>query len=663
MNIHFFIRFHTQFGQRLAISGNCEALGNDDVLKAMPMEYMNDEYWTATIEIDAKTLEAPLRYKYIFYNADQEEVIEWGDDRELSCDKMNVKECTLIDTWNHAGDFENVFYTQPFRNVLLPRHKQTKPKSYKSASHVFKVKAPLLQQHEVVCLLGNCNVMGMWNSDAPVLMQMEGNWWTAKLNLQQENLPVAYKYGVYNTHEKKFVCYENGNNRILYNGNEKKKITILHDGFAQLPNHTWHGAGVAIPVFSLRSEKSGGVGEFTDLKLLVQWAQRVGLKLIQILPVNDTTATHRWNDSYPYAAISAFALHPLYVNLEKIAGSGNHPVIRSIRKKQQQLNQLAEVDYELVMKYKWTALRELYADQKLVFLNDDGFHSFFESNRHWLVPYAAFCYLRDKYHSPDTGKWKTHGVFSEKEIEKLTDANRKHYDEIAIHYFVQYHLHLQLQEAAACAHKHGIILKGDIPIGIYRHSCDAWVAPSLYKMDMQAGAPPDDFAVKGQNWGFPTYHWANMEADGFSWWRKRFEHMSNYFDAFRIDHILGFFRIWSIPMHAVEGILGHFVPAIPVHITEFSRAGMWFDYDRLCKPYINDDILAGLMGSDAHLLHPFLEATGNGHYALRSAFDTQRKVADYFDALPESDSNERLRHALYDLISNVILLEAETQQS
>ncbi|MBM3439692.1 MAG: 4-alpha-glucanotransferase [Bacteroidetes bacterium] len=662
MKIQFFIRFHTQYGQRLSVSGNCAALGNGDLTKALPMEYMNEEYWTATIEI-GKNNPDPLQYKYIFYNEHKEEVIEWGEDRTVPCSKLNVSELSLIDTWNHAGDYENVFYTQPFQNVLLRQHKKSKSKSYRNVSHVFKVKAPLLQQDEVLCMLGNCNALGQWNSDAPVLMQPEGAWWAAKLNLQQENLPASYKYGVFNTRDKKFVCYENGNNRILYNGNEKKKITILHDGFAQLPNNTWRGAGLAIPVFSLRSEKGGGVGEFTDLKALVNWAKAVGLKLIQILPVNDTTATHSWTDSYPYAAISAFALHPLYVNLEKMAGSSNHPVVRSVRRKQQQLNQLAEIDYEQVMKYKWTAIRDIYADRKAALQEDPEFISFFESNKHWLVSYAAFCYLREKYHTPDFSKWKTHGVYRAIEIEKLVDPARKHYDEIAIHYFTQYHLHLQLKDAAAYAHKQGIILKGDIPIGIYRNSCDAWVEPSLYNMDMQAGAPPDDFAVKGQNWGFPTYNWKQMEADGFAWWRKRFEQMSNYFDAFRIDHILGFFRIWSIPMHAVEGILGHFVPAIPIHVTEFAQAGMWFDYNRLCKPYINDAILNDLLGSDVYKAMPFLEETGNGHYQLKEAFNTQRKVADHFDALAVSDDNERIRYALYDLISNVILLQAEEAQS
>ena len=131
-----------------------------------------------------------------------------------------------------------------------------------------------------------------------------------------------------------------------------------------------------------------------------------------------------------------------------------------------------------------------------------------------------------------------------------------------------------MREAAEYAHAHGLILKGDIAIGVYRHGADVWQHPELFHTDLQAGAPPDAFAVKGQNWGFPTYNWPRMMEDGFAWWRRRFEQMSCYFDAFRIDHILGFFRIWSSPAHAVEGILGYFVPAIPVKVEEFAARGI-----------------------------------------------------------------------------------------
>jgi 4-alpha-glucanotransferase len=661
MKIQFYLRFFTQYGQSLFVSGNCEELGNNDPAAALPMQYLTDEFWTAGIDL-GKDFENVLQYNYILKNEKAEVVVEWGNDRVVDVMKLNADELSVIDTWNHAGEFENAFYTQPFTNVLLPMHKATKQKPLKASTHIFKIKAPLLKKHEVLCISGSNETLAKWSSTEPVIMQLEDNWWTAKLDFSNESFPFAYKYAVYNTKTKSFV-FESGNNRILYDSYGRKKITVLHDGFAQLPNTTFKAAGVAIPVFSLRTQKSLGVGEFTDIKALVDWAKKVNMKLIQILPINDTTATHTWQDSYPYAAISAFALHPIYLNIEAVAGKANHPVVKSLKKKQKELNDLVDMDYEAVMKVKWAAVKELYAEQKVALHEDTLFFEFFELHRHWLVPYAAFSYLRDKYKTPDFSKWKSHSVYDEHAIQEFVDPTAKHYDEIALYYFIQYHLHLQLQSATAYAHVNGIVVKGDIPIGIYRNSCDAWVEPELYNMSMQAGAPPDDFAVKGQNWGFPTYNWQRMAQDDFKWWRQRFEQMSNYFDAFRIDHILGFFRIWSIPMHAVEGILGYFVPATPVHINEFGQRGMWFDYQRLCKPFINDEVLRELMGGDAEVLKPYLNPVGEGRFELKEEFNTQRKVEAHFAKLEANDHNDWLKHGLYDCISNVILFEVEGSQS
>lgn len=661
MKIQFYLRFFTQYGQSLFVSGNCEALGNNDLAAALPMQYLTDEFWTVSIDL-GKDFENILQYNYILKNENGEVVVEWGSDRLVDVMKLTMDELTLIDTWNHAGAFENAFYTQPFTNVLLQKHKEVKQKPPKTTTHIFRVKAPLLTKHEVLCISGSNETLTKWSNTEPLTMQLEGNWWTAKLDLSAEGFPVAYKYAVYNTKTKSFV-FESGNNRILYDSYGKKKITVLHDGFAQLPNATWKAAGVAIPVFSLRTQNSLGVGEFTDIKALVDWAKKVNMKLIQILPINDTTATHTWQDSYPYAAISAFALHPIYLNIETVAGKATHAVVKSLKKKQKDLNALVDVDYEAVMKAKWAAIKELYVEQKLALHEDAVFFQFFELNRHWLVPYAAFSYLRDKYKTPDFSQWKAHSVYDEHAIQEFVDPAQKHYDEIALYYFIQYHLHLQLQSSTAYAHANGIIVKGDIPIGIYRNSCDAWVEPELYNMSMQAGAPPDDFAVKGQNWGFPTYNWQRMAQDGFKWWRQRFEQMSNYFDAFRIDHILGFFRIWSVPMHAVEGILGYFVPSIPVHITEFAPRGMWFDYQRLCRPFINDDVLREFMSGDAEILKPYLNHIGDGQFELKEEFNTQRKVEAHFAKLEANDHHDRLKHGLYDCISNVILFEVEGSQS
>jgi 4-alpha-glucanotransferase len=660
MRILFYVRFQTEFGQGLLLSGNVEELGNNDPAKALPMTYLNELFWEITVNFPEEKLSS-FEYKYILRTKEGDFILDGANDRSIDLLENDYKEIHLIDEWNHAGEFENAFFTTPFQQTLLAGNvTKLKQKPVKHASHIFKVKAPLLKKNEAVCLIGGGEVLNNWSTEKPVLLSKDNSWWTVKVDLLKEDFPLAYKYGVYNVKEKKFIRFEKGDNRLLVDKVSKKKLTIVHDGFVHLPNKDWKGAGIAIPVFSLRSKNSFGVGEFTDLKLLVDWAKATSLKLIQILPVNDTTANHTWTDSYPYAAISAFALHPQYINLEKVAGKEHANNLKPLKKKQKQLNELAEIDYEEVMKYKLGMLKELYELTAKQIFSDSDYKDFFENNRHWLVPYAAFCYFRDKNGTSNSEQWKTNQVYDQKEIEKLSKPGTSTYSEIAFHYFIQYHLHSQLKEAADYAHKKGIVMKGDIAIGIYRYGCDAWVEPELYNMCLQAGAPPDDFAVKGQNWGFPTYNWKKMQEDGFSWWRKRFEQMSNYFDAFRIDHILGFFRIWSIPMHAIQGIMGYFVPAIPVRINEFGEKGIWFDYYRYCKPYITDQILNEIFGENAaRVKNEFVVPNEFDGYELEMSLTTQKQVSDYFAELEDSDENKTIKQGLFDLISNVILFEEE----
>ncbi|MFI5130448.1 MAG: 4-alpha-glucanotransferase [Chitinophagales bacterium] len=663
MKLQFYLRFHTEFGQSLWLTGNTDELGNDDLARALPMEYLDSEFWTTTIEVDKKSLpKNGFHYKYFLRTKEGDLVVEWGHDRIIEQFRKDLNEITAIDTWNHAGEYENSFFTAPFTRVLLkyPGTK-LKAKPSKNFTHIFKLKAPLLRKNEVVCLLGGNDVLRHWNEADPVLLSKDGDWWSVKIDMTGNGLPVAYKYGVYNTKENSFVLYEKGDNRLIHDDAEKNKVTVLNDGFVHLPNDAWKGAGVAIPVFSLRTKTSFGVGEFTDIKLLVDWAKETSLSLIQILPINDTIATHSWLDSYPYAAISAFALHPLYINLSKVAGKKHADKVSALKKKQKQLNALPAVDYEEVMSFKIAMLKELYEEMGKDCFDSEDYAEFFEGNKHWLQPYAAFSFFRDKYGSSHFEQWKTNAYYDKEEIDRLFSTKSSVQKAVRYYCFVQFHLHLQLKDAADYAHKKGIVLKGDIPIGIYRHGCDAWVAPGLYNMNEQAGAPPDDFTAVGQNWEFPTYNWKQMQEDGFGWWKQRFEQMSNYFDAFRIDHILGFFRIWTIPAHAVQGIMGRFVPCLPIHFVEFGENGIWFDDQRFCKPFITDTVLTEVLGNEyaETVRSQFLSPNKFSGYDLLPEFSTQRQVEAYFSTLPESSCNEKLKQGLYDLISNVIFFEQE----
>jgi 4-alpha-glucanotransferase len=653
MKIDFYLRFSTIYGQSLSLTGNLLSLGKDDPAKSLPLQFLNDEFWFVSIEVDPHEYDT-LHYHYLFTNEHGDRLPEGEKDRIIALGKKHTDHLVLIDTWNDAGAPGNAFFTAPFREVYLPQKSAARQKKVKSYTHSFHVKAPLLKSSEVVCLVGSGEGLTNWNADKPLLLEKAGDWWTVKADLSDATFPLTYKYGVFNVRKNEFVTYEGGDNRSLFEP-PADSLTTLHDGFVNLPQTGWKGAGIAIPVFALRSTNSFGVGEFTDLKLLADWAVGTDMKLIQLLPINDTSATFTAQDSYPYAAISAFALHPIYINLQKVAGKKYAAAVRSIGKKQKQLNSLPELDYEEVIKFKMQILRELYELSADEFTTEQEYKEFFAGNQHWLKPYAAFCYLRDRYNTSEFSQWKTNAVYEENEVDRLASSKSKAYKNIRFHYFIQYHLHLQLKEAVDYAHKKGIALKGDIPIGIFRNSVDAWQSPELYHMNWQAGAPPDDFAVKGQNWGFPTYNWQRMAEDGFQWWRQRFSQMSNYFDAFRIDHILGFFRIWSIPMEAVEGILGRFIPALPVHASEFGERGIWLDKDRYCKPYITDAVLDQLFGSDAQYVRDnYLQPNDRGGYDLVDDLDTQRKI----DAQMAGDENgAKFRQGLFDLVSNVLLFE------
>lgn len=672
MRLTFKLRYHTEFGQSLLLTGNHEIFGNGDIARAIPLRYVDERFWEATIVIPSVAIrDAPITYNYVLRNTDGALTYDWGKDKTFNPASLEKEELVIIDSWNHAGAFENAFYTEPFKNVLLKHNDDPVTPGSPSAgeqrascTHTFRVKSPLLAPRQTLCIVGSGSALQNWNTTPPALLHFNAgdDYFAVHLDFSSETFPVEYKYGVYDLEAKKFIRFEDGPNRIVSDSIATSKHTIVNDGFAALPSTTWKGAGIAVPVFSLRSEKSFGVGEFTDLKLLADWCKQAGLKLIQILPINDTITTHTWTDSYPYAAISAFALHPLYLNLRQVVSNNNKRLLEELEDERRRLNSLESVDYEAVLNTKLKFLEKIYGSQKEPTLKSEEYQKFFEQNRHWLVPYATFSCLRDKYGTADFAQWPAHQRYAAdaivREFAPQQESSEISLFEPSFYYFLQYHLHEQLKEATEYIRSQGIILKGDIAIGVSRFGADAWQSPDLFHMEFQAGAPPDAFGIKGQNWGFPTYNWPRMKETGFAWWKQRFEQMGRYFDAFRIDHILGFFRIWSVPIDAVEGILGYFIPAIPVHINEFRSRGIPFERTRYTEPFITDPILNETFGqSTGFIKSQFLQPQDSGRYRFKSEFSTQRQIEAHFSAWEQSEHNEKLKSGLFDLISNVLLFD------
>lgn len=651
MIIHLHIKYRTRYGQAffVKLSGSAKAAKE---AKEFKMEYQNEEYWQIAIDTAELGLGDTIKYEYILKEDWQADITDHFPGRSIHLKKIKADSVDIFDEWLDGNLYESVYASRPF-SLVLNKVKKVKKEVSKKSSHLFKVFVPNIQEGKAICITGSAKELGQWSEEKAVVLHKSKDGWSIALNLHKEAYPVSFKFGIYDLEQEKLVHFEEGSNRILERQPEKDKLEMCHI-FPRFEQFRWKGAGINVPVSALKSEQSWGVGDFTDLNLLVDWAKASGMKLIQLLPINDTISTHTCKDSYPYASISAFALHPMYLNVRRIANAAAVEFSDELQEQVKSLNEKNRLDYEAVVKIKTEAIREVYSKEKHSFKDDFAFFEFFDMNRYWLVPYAAFSYLRDLNNTADASQWEDHSIYNEDEIQELVSPDNSHYDEIAVHYFTQYHLHLQLLDAVEYAHKNGVVLKGDLPIGVGRYGVETWVQPSLFHMDMQAGAPPDAFAVKGQNWEFPTYNWDEMAKDNYAWWRQRMEHMSNYFDAIRIDHILGFFRIWSIPRKDIEGILGTFVPAVSLGTADFENAGIYFNEQRFCDPYITDDILhAAFPGNEQWVKDNMLN-----NYRFKQTLNTQQQIAAYFKKDP---SKAFLQQGLFDLITDVILLRDAAQ--
>lgn len=651
MIVNYFIQYFAHYGEGLVIK-LYDSEENTWPMHVQNLEYMNPQYWCGVLDLDELDIKNQLFYSCsMINNTGAEYVIVPKTNLDIKYKKKSINVYQQI---IQQADWSAVYHTRAF-DILLKKqkHPPVKHKEAKKPTHIFKVMAPQMQARYAVCITGSGKLLNDWEKSNPLLLEKKKNGWALKLSFAKEKIPVEYKLAVYDLELKTIVYYEEGDNRLITNGGdpEQPSILILNAAFDK---YSWRGTGVNVPVFSLRSANSWGIGDFSDLALLTDWALQAGINMIQLLPVNDTTATSTEKDSYPYSAISPFALHPLYLDLNKLALNYGYLFSNEIKESIKQVNEKKAVDYESVLQLKTKAIKLIYANDKNAFKDDFAFMEFFDVNRHWLVPYAVFCYLRDTYGSADFNTWKQLAVYSEEAVQEFASPDTPYYDEICIHYYIQFHLHLQLKDAVDFAHKKGIIFKGDLPIGIGRHSVDSWMYPQLFHMDLQAGAPPDYYSKTGQNWNFPTYNWEAMSADGYKWWRQRMEHLGNYFDAIRIDHVLGFFRIWSIPLSSIEGTLGFFQPVKAMRGSLLAENGIHFNYDRFCKPYITDHILKDDFGDDMHWVKDTFMYAGN----FKEEYTTQQAIVKFFKANPQK---KQLQNKLMDLLTDVILLPADKE--
>ena len=655
MTVQFNIEYKAMFGEQIVVNIQTE----EGELK-LPLETTDGERWACDW-----CVESPEKSYTYYYSVEREGravKTEWlMIKHQLDVNAKKAAVYTLYDHWKVMPE-DAYLYSSAFTDCI--NHQAPQEMKLEMGSKIVRliVRAPQLRDGERLGVLGADKALGVWDVQKILPMtQHTYNEWVADIDathLEGSHL------------EFKFVAFRNAKNNLLWETSMNRTVDLpemkagelvsyeLDQAFFALYNRKL--AGTQVPVFSLRTRKSAGIGDFGDLKTMIDFVASTGQKVLQLLPINDTTITHTWTDSYPYSCISVFAIHPQYVDLHALPELKDAKARAEAEKTRAELNALDKIDYEKVNDFKINYLRQIFNQEGEKMMKTAEYKAFFQDTELWLVPYAQYSYLRDKNGTADFNQWPDHQVWDEAERKALADPKTAAYKNVAFFYFVQFVLDRQMQEAHEHAKAKGVILKGDIPIGVNRNGCDVWAEPKYFNLNGQAGAPPDDFSANGQNWGFPTYNWFEMLKDGCQWWNRRFKNMARYFDAYRIDHVLGFFRIWEIPVHSVHGLLGQFAPALAMSREEIESYGLHFQEDRFTRPFITDWVLDRVFHERAgEVKEKYLDRLDDERYQMKPEVDTQRKV----EALFADVTNEKelwLRDGLYALICDVLFVRDHT---
>lgn len=655
MTVQFNIKYKVMFGEQIVVNIQTE----EGELK-LPLETTDGERWACDW-----CVESPEKSYTYYYSVEREGravKTEWlMIKHQLDANARKAAVYTLYDHWKAMPE-DAFLYSSAFTDCI--NHQVPQEMKPETGSKIVRliVRAPQLRDGERLGVLGADKALGAWDVQKILPMtQHTYNEWVADID-------AAHLEGSHL--EFKFVAFRNAKDELLWETSMNRTVDLpemkagelvsyeLDQAFFALYNRKL--AGTLVPVFSLRTRKSAGIGDFGDLKTMIDFVASTGQKVLQLLPINDTTITHTWTDSYPYSCISVFAIHPQYANLHALPELKDAKARAEAEKTRAELNALDKIDYEKVNDFKINYLRQIFNQEGEKMMKTAEYKAFFQDTEQWLVPYAQYSYLRDKNGTADFNQWPDHQVWDEAERKALTAPKTAAYKNVAFFYFVQFVLDRQMQEAHEYAKAKGVILKGDIPIGVNRNGCDVWMEPKYFNLNGQAGAPPDDFSANGQNWGFPTYNWFEMLKDGCQWWNRRFQNMARYFDAYRIDHVLGFFRIWEIPVSSVHGLLGQFAPALAMSREEIESYGLHFQDDRFTRPFITDWVLDRVFHERAgEVKEKYLDRLDDERYQMKPEVDTQRKVEALFaDATDEKEL--WLRDGLYALISDVLFVRDHT---
>ncbi|OHT16146.1 4-alpha-glucanotransferase family protein [Tritrichomonas foetus] len=676
--VRFRVKCHTNFGEELFIVGDCKELGNWQPQGAQQLFYEEEtDSWIGDVCFPLQSSARTIQYKY-FISGDVNDV-RWEPEENhiIHLDSTSSPAYVEVsDTFRWVDPIMSVFTRSAFTDVLTKRKYPVAPPRISPNSVLpnqvsinFTVMCPHVRRNQQLAIVGDCAELGEWEPEnALFLADADFPIWNGAVTLSRNSLPFEYKYVIFDRDSGEYI-WESAGNRKCYGITSSTvdfcypATVIVSDWYVSPNRDMFKGMAVQCPIFSLRTNESCGIGQYSDVRSLVDMCRQIGASMIQILPINDTTEKGDIDDSSPYKAISCFALHPIYINMLEILPNLPSDIYNDILSRRCEFEQKREVDYQQVYRFKIDALRRIYSKVETDLEHDKEFKDFCQENEEWLKPYSLFCLLRDEYKTADFRKWPEHSLVTTDEIDCLFETYR---DEALFTYWVQYICDRQFKASREYATASGIVLKCELTYGVPANSAECWANRKLFNLDTCIGAPPDAVHTEGINYHVPSYNWTAMRADNFSWWRLRLKRFSDLFHAAQLDHILGFFRTWQIPVDSsFRSILGHYSPCNPLTRQELESRGLW-DIDRYVKPYIRFHTLQQKFQDEAaniakEYFEPLNINPDDDFYEFKERCNTELKMNELLSStIWEKGKRDHYRACLLQLLSNVILIPDES---
>lgn len=704
LTVRFRVKCHTSFGEELFIVGDCKELGNWQTKCAQQLFYEADsDSWVGDICFPLTSSTRTIQYKYFKSNDTQEAQWEPEENHIIHLDSVASPAFVEIsDTFRWNDPILNTFTRSAFTEVITKRTNPVAPPRISpnkvnpgEVSVNFSVMCPYVKRNQTLCIVGSCPELGEWNPEKALLLaDLDFPLWTGAATFKRSSFPFEYKYIIrdqesetHEVHEIESVEDEEKDTHYIWENCENRTCkgvtgefvdasfpaTIIVSDWYISPNaNLFRGMGIHCPLFSVRTSESCGVGQYSDIRRLVDLCKLIGSSMIELLPLNDTTASpnsYQIRNSSPYNIISCFALNPIYINLLEIIPSLPSDIFNDIASHKFQFEQRREVDYGDVYRFKMNILHKIYDISKE--LRSTDYDDFCAFNEEWLNPYSLFCVLCDEQGTSEFWKWnlKVRHITTE-EINRIS---REKEDETKFIKWVQFIADRQLRASAEYASSSGIVLKVDVPFGVQRNSCDCWCNERLFKLDFQEGSAPSQEEPEGGNYGYAAYNWKAMKTDNFSWWRLRMKRLSDLFQSVHIDHVEDFFRAYLIhhcdfssifdSVSTFEKVMGHFSPSNCITKEELDQKGLW-DIERYVRPYVRLHILREKFGSEADSVanNFFVPRRIDGNddfYDFKDSCNTPEKLESILNrTIPDVSKRNHYRTCLLQLLSNVILIRS-----